>query len=92
MNEWQVVGVIVVLVGLFFTIGKPIIDLNKNITLLNANVQQNNKELAEQKDELKEQRKSARESHQKLWAKNEEQDKVLRNHETRLSILEENQE
>lgn len=88
MNEWTVVGVIIALVGLFFTVGKPIIDLNSNITLLNANVAQNNKELKEQKEELKEQKKNAHESHEKLWEKNDEQDKTLADHETRIKILE----
>lgn len=88
MNEWTVVGVIIALVGLFFTVGKPIIDLNNNITLLNANVAQNNKELKEQKEELKEQKHNASKSHGELWDKNEEQDKVLQDHETRIQILE----
>lgn len=88
MNEWVVVSVIIALVGLFFTVGKPIINLNSSIVLLNANVQQNTKELKEQKAELKEQREKAHESHEKLWTHNDEQDKILGDHETRIKILE----
>ena len=88
MNEWTVVSALVVLVGLFFTVGKPIINLNNNIVLLNANVAQNNKELKEQKEELKEQKKNAVKSHDELWEKNEEQDIKLNDHETRIQILE----
>lgn len=88
MNEWTVVSVIIALVGLFFTVGNPILKLNGNITMLNANIQQNSKEIAENKKELKEQREKAHESHQKLWDKNDEQDKILGDHETRIAILE----
>lgn len=88
MNEWTVVSVIIALVGLFITIGKPIINLNNTMTTLNITVQQNNKELEDQKKELKEQRDSAHISHQRLWDKNDEQDAKISNHETRLSVLE----
>lgn len=34
MNEWTVVSALVVLVGLFMTLGKPVITLNTSITHL----------------------------------------------------------
>nr|DAH61388.1 MAG TPA: hypothetical protein [Caudoviricetes sp.] len=34
MNEWTVVSALVVLVGLFMTVGKPVITLNTSITHL----------------------------------------------------------
>lgn len=34
MNEWTVVSTLVVLIGLFMTVGKPIIVLNTSITHL----------------------------------------------------------
>lgn len=88
MNEWTVVSVIIALVGLFFTVGKPVINLNKSIVLLNANVAQNTNELKEQKKELKDQKESAIKSHDELWEKNEKQDEILHDHETRIQILE----
>lgn len=88
MNEWTVVLTLSTLVGLFLTVGKPIINLNNNLTLLNANIKQNSKEIAENKKELKSQREHAHESHEKLWKKNSEQDDVLNDHETRIKILE----
>lgn len=36
MTEWGVVGVLIALVGLFFTVTKPIIDLNKTITRMES--------------------------------------------------------
>ena len=38
MTEWGVVGVIVTLLTLIFTVGKPIISLNNSITQLTAEV------------------------------------------------------
>ena len=86
--EWIVVTVIIALVGLFLTVGTPIIRLNKNIVTLNVNLEHYRKELAEQKQALKEQRESAKESHSKLWVKNSEQDKQLADHELRLKMAE----
>lgn len=34
MDEWVVVSVIVVLVGLFFTVGKPVVNLNTTLVRL----------------------------------------------------------
>ena len=36
MNEWSVVGVLVVLVGLFLSVGAPVIRLNSTITKLST--------------------------------------------------------
>lgn len=87
--EWTVVLVITALVGLFVTVGVPIINLNKNITTLNVNFKHINEKLGDHDEAIKGQQKHAHESHQKLWDKNDEQDKQLNDHETRISILEE---
>lgn len=81
MNEWGVVGVIIALAGLIATIVNPVIQLTKAVTTLTVTV----KELKQDFDAEKAQGK---ESHQKLWAKNEAQDKVLLDHEGRISKLE----
>lgn len=88
MNEWTVVTVLAALVGLFFTVGKPIINLNETMTTLNVNVEHNSNELAELKDDFKSQRESAHESHKRLWDHNAKQDAKIQDHETRLGILE----
>lgn len=88
MNEWTVVTVLIALVGLFITVGKPIINLNKTMTTLNANVKHNSEELADLKSDFKSQRESAHESHQRLWDHNAKQDIKIQDHETRLGILE----
>lgn len=88
MNEWTVVCILVTLVGLFCTVGAPIISLNKNIATLNAEMKRSNARLDKHDRAFEEQQKSAHESHQKLWDHNAEQDKQLGDHETRISILE----
>lgn len=71
--EWTVVTVIIALVGLFMTIGKPIITLNGSITHLQDAI-----------DELREDIKV-------LTGRTDNQEEKLQDHETRISILEEEQ-
>lgn len=80
MSEWTVVTVIVALVGLFFTVGKPIINLNTNITILNENVRQQNERLNKFEEE------SSKE-HDDIWKHEDEQDKALQDHAMRLHDL-----
>ena len=51
MTEWGVVGVIIAVVGLFFTVGKPVITLNTSITKLTVTVDRLQKDY----DDLKKQ-------------------------------------
>ena len=80
MSEWGVVTVVIALVGLFFTVGKPIINLNTNITILNENVKQQNERLNKFEQE------SCKE-HDELWEHENEQDKILEEHKMRLHDL-----
>lgn len=87
-DEWGVVTVLIALIGLFVTVGKPMLSLNKNITSLNVNIEHNSKEIAELKTDLKKQNVDAHNSHQRLWDHNHLQDKQLQEHEVRLGKLE----
>lgn len=89
MNEWTVVGVIIALVGLFCTVGAPILKLNKNIVELNVTMKSQGEEIKANKKALDEQKEHARESHKRLWDHNEKQDDMLTDHETRIKLLEE---
>lgn len=89
MSEWTVVTVIIAIVGLFFTVSKPIITLNSNIVKLNFTVEALSKEQGAQKAALEKQAEHDREAHKRLWVKNEEQDDKLRDHEARIDRLEE---
>lgn len=67
MTEWGVVGVLVVLVPFGISIIKPIVSLTKSIAELTTIVSQLKEDFDHQKDQ-------AKESHQKLWDYNGEQD------------------
>lgn len=79
--EWQIVGVIVTLVGFLAVILPPIVKLNSSITKLNITMEHITKELWELKSDN-------HDSHRRLWDKNDEQDKALNDHETRITTLE----
>lgn len=80
MNEWGVFGVIAAIVGLFFTVGKPIINLNTSITVLNESI----KNLNKRQDRFE--RDSGKE-HDELWEHEREQDDILAEHKMRLHDL-----
>ncbi len=81
MDEWAVVGVIIVLFGLIASVMTPLLKLNTSITQLTCavSVLQKNIEGLTTKNS---------ESHAKLWEHNSKQDEALANHETRLRIIE----
>lgn len=92
MNEseimWTVVLGLGTLIGLFLTVGKPILKLNNTLTVLTSRMDVIEKESKEHGTDLKEQKLHAHESHQRLWDHNKEQDKQIQDHEQRLGILE----
>ena len=85
MTEWGVVGVIIAVVGLFFTVGKPVITLNTSITKLTVTVDRLQKDY----DDLKKQAHSEvndlavknSDSHRRIHDK-------LDDHEQRITDLE----
>lgn len=85
MTEWGVVAVIVVLAGLFSTLLAPMLRLNSSITKLTVTMESTAKSL----EELS---KTNTEDHRRIWKKEEEQDKVIGNHEYRLQDLEKHKE
>lgn len=85
MTEWGVVGVIVVLVGLFTAICVPLIKATKesvkSMTELNVTM----RNLVEKLTNLE---SNNTEAHRRLWQHNEEQDARINDHETRITIIE----
>ena len=90
--EWTVVTVIVALVGLFLTVGKPILKLNSTLTVLTTRIDAVENDNKKQSEDLKEQKTHAHESHKRLWDHNSKQDEQLRDHEQRLGVLERDNE
>ena len=79
--EWTVVSVLVVLVGLFATIGAPIIKLIASITKLTSSV-----EYLQESMEVLTKRNSG--THGRIFKKLEEHDETFGDHETRITVLE----
>lgn len=77
-----------ILIGLFLTVGTPIIKLNSTITKLNANLETLKDRTDKQDTELKYMKEHAHESHCRLWAHNTEQDEKLADHDKRIEVLE----
>ena len=86
--EWTVVTALVVVVGLFLSVGKPIINLNSNIVKLNMSIDALREKTKHNEDELKEQKLRTHEAHRRLWEHNDKQDLHLADHEQRIHDLE----
>ena len=85
MAEWTVVGVIVVLVGLFFTIYTPMSKSTKENTKAMTELTVTLRVLGDKLNKFDEDNTR---SHRRLWNHEEQQDKMLNDHETRLQIIE----
>lgn len=81
MNGWDIVQVIVVLVGLLGGVMGPVLRLNSSMTKLNTTL--NNVD-----ERLKKQEEHSQKAHERIWEKNDEQDKMLASHEGRITRLE----
>lgn len=81
MTEWNVFEVFVAITAAFLTIGVPIIKLVAVMTRLTIVVEDIQREF----DSVTTRNSD---SHRRLWAKNEQQDKVLQDHDNRLEHLE----
>lgn len=80
MSEWGVIGVLVTLVGLGVAIVTPIIKLNTSITKLTVL-------LDGLKSDQSGYEERNHEAHIKLWAHNDEQDKLLHQHDADIQYL-----
>lgn len=85
MTEWEVVGVIVVLVGLVISVAGPMVKLNSTITKLTVQVANFIQGLEEFKDRYKDQLKEFKDVHEDLYGK-------VDDHEHRITVLEERRE
>lgn len=77
MTAEQVIALIGVLIGLFFTVGRPIIKLNNNIVKLNINLENI------QKQQDKYEHDNATE-HDRIWKHLRGSDKTVAGHSMRL--------
>ena len=88
MTEWGVVGVIVVLVGLFSAVWAfcaPMIKSSKETVKVMTELNVTMRTLSEKLTNLE---NNNTESHRRLWQHNEVQDKTLQDHEIRIITIE----
>lgn len=79
--EWQIISVLVVLVGLFATITAPILKLSNTIIKLDNTCENLEKQFKEFEENNKD-------SHRRLWNHNTKQDEQIQEHENRIILLE----
>jgi trans-2-enoyl-CoA reductase len=82
MQQWDVVGVIAVLLALITTVAAPIVKLTQAIAKLTATMEHMEKNV----DCLAANNRSA---HERIWARANEQTALLNDHETRIRMMEE---
>lgn len=78
MTEWEVVGVIVTLIGLIAAIVAPILKLNSSVVTLNTTA----KFLT---DEMREFREGNHEAHRDIYGRLDKKGKILERHEAQLA-------
>lgn len=85
MNTNEAIGVIIVALGSVLSVGviivKPILQVVKIMTELNESI----KTLTEKFNKFE---VNNHDDHKRIWNHNEDQDKVIQEHETRISVLE----
>ena len=81
IDNWNVVEVIIALVGLFFCVAKPIMDNVKTTERLISSIEK----LSE---DLKELEKRNSDTHGRLFKRVDEHDERLDSHEVRIKIVE----
>lgn len=81
LTEWDVLGVIIAIVGLFLTVGKPVISLMQSINTLNQTC-------ASLDEAFKDFQRKNHESHTRIWEHAKRQDDVIQEHEERLIKIE----
>ena len=82
MQQWDVVTVIIALVGLFISVIGPIVKLTRAITRLTSTMENMEKNVVDLTA-------NNRLSHERLWDHAKEQDLRISDHETRIRVMEE---
>jgi hypothetical protein len=81
MNEWSVIVMLITLGGGIIALVRPIVTLTKAITELTVTCKNLDGQFAAMQNKNTE-------GHRRIWEHNDEQDKRLNDHETRLQNIE----
>ncbi|MEG1524946.1 MAG: DUF948 domain-containing protein [Clostridia bacterium] len=82
MEQWDVVAVIIALVGLIISVVAPVIKLTRAITRLTTTMENMEKNVVDLTT-------NNRLGHERLWEHSRQQDQRICDHETRIRVMEE---
>ena len=82
MQQWDVVVVVISLIGVFAAVIPPIVKLTRAITRLTFAMESVQKDMTELTT-------NNTTSHERLWAHENRQDAILTDHESRIRVMEE---
>lgn len=85
ITEWDIFLAIVAIVGFIITIFKA----SRYFTRMESATESLTESIKALRDEIKTMGSDNRASHKRLWEHNEEQDDILKDHETRITVIEE---
>lgn len=92
MEQVQYVGYFVlaavIVLGLFFTVAKPLTANTKQMTELTVELKYQRERQEKHEKEFKEQIAKNSGGHERIWKHNDEQDRAIEDHEKRITILE----
>ena len=88
MNEWTVVTVIAAVVALVTAIVSPLLKLNTAIGTLTSTVESLSVKLGMVSEDTEKLTRRNSDTHERLFARLGEHDRLLSGHETRITVLE----
>lgn len=84
IQQWDVVQTIVVIAGLFITLGAPILKLNSTIVKATSKISELSDRADRSEKDFHKHEEHDTLAHKRLWDKNKEQDDVINAHNTEL--------
>lgn len=92
MTEWNIVTVIVVIVGLIGTVAAPLIKNTRAMTQLSGEIKNLIYRIEQNEKETDELKNKASSRHKQIFDRLDEQGEKINNHEGRISALEHKEE
>ena len=92
MTEWNIVTVVVVIVGLIGTVAAPLVKNTRAMTQLSGEIKNLIYRIEENEKETDELKVKASSRHKQIFERLDEQGEKINNHEGRISALEHKEE
>lgn len=88
--EWTVVSVLIAIVGLIFTVAKPLTKNTKAMTQLSGRIDNLTYRISEEEKDLDAFKRKSADKHEKIFGQLNDHENKLINHEGRIYALEKN--